>query len=282
MAEPAHGSSVTAETLATLPQAVDPLALSLNESPFPPLPAVRSALIDCLDSANRYPEFLPEQLRRLVADHVGVARRAGHPWGGRIGRRDAGAACGHPARRPDRLQCADFRRLPDLRADGPADSGHRSARSVRLSRPRGNGRGGGGRECGGVVSTAQSDRDSGGAPVCRMVPQADPQRRGRAARRGLHRVRRVPVPDRRAGTGPALPECRCAADLLQGLWAGRSADRLRVRCRRIGAAAVDHAVAIRHGQHSLPSRLPRPTTPKTSLRNAFAGSPPSATTCGCA
>jgi histidinol-phosphate aminotransferase len=73
MAEPAHGMSLTAEILATLPQAVDPLALSLNESPFPPLPAVRSALIRCIDTANRYPEFLPEQLRRLVADHVGVA-----------------------------------------------------------------------------------------------------------------------------------------------------------------------------------------------------------------
>ena len=29
----------------SLPAAVDPLALSLNENPFPPLPAVRSALI---------------------------------------------------------------------------------------------------------------------------------------------------------------------------------------------------------------------------------------------
>jgi histidinol-phosphate aminotransferase len=72
MAEPAYGTSVTAEILSTLPQAVDPLALSLNESPFPPLPAVRSALIRCIDAANRYPEFLPEQLRRLVADRVGV------------------------------------------------------------------------------------------------------------------------------------------------------------------------------------------------------------------
>jgi histidinol-phosphate aminotransferase len=72
MAEPAHGTSVTAEILATLPQAVDPLALSLNESPFPPLPAVRSALVHCIDAANRYPEFLPGQLRRLVADRVGV------------------------------------------------------------------------------------------------------------------------------------------------------------------------------------------------------------------
>lgn len=72
MAEPAHGSSVTAEVLASLPQAVDPLALSLNESPFPPLPAVRSALVHCIDAANRYPEFLPEQLRRLIADRVGL------------------------------------------------------------------------------------------------------------------------------------------------------------------------------------------------------------------
>jgi histidinol-phosphate aminotransferase len=72
MAQPAHGTSVTAEILATLPRAVDPLALSLNESPFPPLPAVRSALIHCIDGANRYPEFLPGQLRRLVADRVGV------------------------------------------------------------------------------------------------------------------------------------------------------------------------------------------------------------------
>lgn len=58
MAEPAHGTPVTTEILATLPLGVDPLALSLNESPFPPLPAVRSALIHCLDAANRYPEFL--------------------------------------------------------------------------------------------------------------------------------------------------------------------------------------------------------------------------------
>jgi histidinol-phosphate aminotransferase len=72
MAQPAHGTSVTTEVLSTLPQAVDPLALSLNESPFPPLPAVRSALVHCLGAANRYPEFLPGQLRRLIADRVGV------------------------------------------------------------------------------------------------------------------------------------------------------------------------------------------------------------------
>src|ERR1700677_2839688 len=72
MAEPALGTSVTAEIISSLPQAVDPLALSLNESPFPPLPAVRSALVQCIDAVNRYPEFLPRQLRRLVADRIGV------------------------------------------------------------------------------------------------------------------------------------------------------------------------------------------------------------------
>ena len=63
---------VTAEILDALPDAVDLFALSLNESPFPPLPAVRSALICSIDVANRYPEFLPERLRGLIAGHIGV------------------------------------------------------------------------------------------------------------------------------------------------------------------------------------------------------------------
>jgi histidinol-phosphate aminotransferase len=67
-----RSSSGAAEILATLPRAVDPFALSLNENPFPPLPAVRSALVHSIDAANRYPEFLPGQLRRLVGDRVGV------------------------------------------------------------------------------------------------------------------------------------------------------------------------------------------------------------------
>ena len=67
-----EASPVTAGILDALPNATDPLALSLNENPFPPLPAVRSALIRSIDVANRYPEFLPEQLRRLIAGHIGV------------------------------------------------------------------------------------------------------------------------------------------------------------------------------------------------------------------
>jgi histidinol-phosphate aminotransferase len=55
-----------------LPSALNPMALSLNENPFPPLPAVRSALIESIDAANRYPEYLPERLRSLIAGRVGV------------------------------------------------------------------------------------------------------------------------------------------------------------------------------------------------------------------
>ncbi|MEB3032585.1 aminotransferase class I/II-fold pyridoxal phosphate-dependent enzyme [[Mycobacterium] nativiensis] len=50
----------------------DPFALSLNENPFPPLPAVSAALIQSIGAANRYPDFLPTRLRRLVADHARV------------------------------------------------------------------------------------------------------------------------------------------------------------------------------------------------------------------
>ncbi|MFZ3291729.1 aminotransferase class I/II-fold pyridoxal phosphate-dependent enzyme, partial [Mycobacterium sp.] len=68
----AEASPVTAGILDALPNATDPFALSLNENPFPPLPVVRSALIHSIDAANRYPEFLPEQLRTLVGGHIGV------------------------------------------------------------------------------------------------------------------------------------------------------------------------------------------------------------------
>src|ERR1700722_17972395 len=61
------------DAVTALPSAVNPVALSLNENPFPPLPGVRSALIEAIDSAHRYPEFLPERLRSSIAAHVGVA-----------------------------------------------------------------------------------------------------------------------------------------------------------------------------------------------------------------
>lgn len=65
-------SSVAAEADYVFPPATDPLALSLNENPFPPLPAVRSVLVRSIDAANRYPEFLPERLRSVIAVRIGV------------------------------------------------------------------------------------------------------------------------------------------------------------------------------------------------------------------
>jgi histidinol-phosphate aminotransferase len=65
-------SALAAEPDDAVPAAIDPLALSLNENPFPPLPAVRSALIRSIDTVNRYPEFLPERLRGVIAGHVGL------------------------------------------------------------------------------------------------------------------------------------------------------------------------------------------------------------------
>lgn len=46
--------------------------LTLSENPFPPLPSVLRAVEDILPHANRYPEFEPQRLPRLIADHVGV------------------------------------------------------------------------------------------------------------------------------------------------------------------------------------------------------------------
>lgn len=72
MTSAAHTDSVTAQLLAALPAAVDPGGLSLNESPLPPLPAVRAALVDFIGAVNRYPDLLPTRLRRLVAEHTHV------------------------------------------------------------------------------------------------------------------------------------------------------------------------------------------------------------------
>jgi histidinol-phosphate aminotransferase len=72
MGSPRQATPTAACVLDALPDPVDPLALALNESPFPPLPAVRSALIESIDAANRYPEFLPATLRSLIAGRIGV------------------------------------------------------------------------------------------------------------------------------------------------------------------------------------------------------------------
>ncbi|OBH08570.1 aminotransferase [Mycobacterium sp. E3247] len=67
------------------PDAGDPLGLSLNENPFPPLPQVRSALMRSVQTAHRYPEFLPERLRGVIADHIGVPADRVVPGAGATG-----------------------------------------------------------------------------------------------------------------------------------------------------------------------------------------------------
>lgn len=47
--------------------------LGLNENPYGPLPSVHAALERALVAANRYPEFRPDRLPRLIAGRIGVA-----------------------------------------------------------------------------------------------------------------------------------------------------------------------------------------------------------------
>lgn len=72
MTSAAQADPASAQLRNILAPAIDPCALSLNESALPPLPAVRAALADFIGAANRYPEFLPTRLRKLVADHLEV------------------------------------------------------------------------------------------------------------------------------------------------------------------------------------------------------------------
>lgn len=45
---------------------------SSNESPFPPVPAVRDAVIASLDAAHRYPDAAAQELRAVLGDKHGV------------------------------------------------------------------------------------------------------------------------------------------------------------------------------------------------------------------
>ncbi|MBK5249538.1 MAG: histidinol-phosphate transaminase [Actinomycetales bacterium] len=47
--------------------------LSSNEVPFPPLPAVISAIADTAEDANRYPEMYGDRLLRAIAAHHGIS-----------------------------------------------------------------------------------------------------------------------------------------------------------------------------------------------------------------
>ncbi|MGV9710860.1 pyridoxal phosphate-dependent aminotransferase [Gordonia sp. NPDC003424] len=55
------------------PRLVPVTRLDLNESAYPPLPAVAAVLRAGIPETNRYPDFLPDRTRGHIADHLGLA-----------------------------------------------------------------------------------------------------------------------------------------------------------------------------------------------------------------
>jgi histidinol-phosphate aminotransferase len=53
---------------------VPPVRLASNESPYPPLPAVRDAIARALPALNRYPDPSSSELRARLSDRYGVPR----------------------------------------------------------------------------------------------------------------------------------------------------------------------------------------------------------------
>lgn len=80
-----QADTMAAEVVGALPAGTDPFALSLNESPFAPLPSVRAALIASAGVVNRYPEYLPTRLRDLIARRIGVPDEQVVPGAGATG-----------------------------------------------------------------------------------------------------------------------------------------------------------------------------------------------------
>src|SRR6185312_1845543 len=193
------------EAVEALPSALNPLALSLNENPFPPLPAVRSALIESIDAANRYPEYLPQRLRSLIAGRVGV--------------RDEQVVIGvgatgvilqvlHAVTSPGEkmvMTSPTFEGYPIFAQMAGLDP---------VTVP--------------LDAHGHHDRDAGIGRPGRAVPAAGALRHRDIARRGLHRVRRPATPPRRRRGGTAFPEYGGAANVLEGVRPGGAADRLRV------------------------------------------------------
>src|SRR4029453_6432005 len=114
--------------------------------------------------------------------------------------------------------------------------------------------GGGGRPRGARPSRrggppAQPDGHLRARRRARALPAAGSVGHGGAVGRGVRGVLVAGVSDRCTCAGRALPECRGAAYLLEGLWAGRPADRLRLLRPDPGSPAVDDATTVRHRHH---------------------------------
>ena len=226
--------------------AVNPLALSLNENPFPPLPSVRSALVASLDAANRYPEFLPERLRALIAGRVGVRDEQVVIGAGATGVvmqvLHAVTSPGDPivmtsptfdgypifaqmARLESVTVALDRHGHHDL--DAMADAAP-AARVVVLCRPH--------NPTGTVESAADVER------FLRRVPAGH----RRAARRGVRRVPRRPSTGStrlRWSSGTRMSWC-CGPSRRPTGWPGCGS--ATASAPRTWLAAVDHAAAVRH------------------------------------
>ncbi len=226
------------EAVSALPSAVNPFALSLNENPFPPLPGVRSALTESVDVANRYPEFLPERLRALIAGHVGVREEQVVIGAGATGVimqvlsavtspgdrivMTSPTFDGYPifaqmARLISVTVALDEHGHHDLDAMAEAAS---QARVVVVCRPHN------------PTGTVESAAD------VELFLQQVPSGHRRPAGRGVCRVPRPRAPHRRTCVSPAIPERGCGADILEGVWPGRTTHRIRLLRTRSGQESL--------------------------------------------
>ena len=235
--------------------------LASNESPYPPLPAVREAIDRALRTLNRYPDPSNSLLRQRLSDRYGVPDR---------GSRSATApatSCSPPARRcssPAPSSSTPGRRSPSTRTSAPPRARARSpSRSTRAQRHD-------------LAGDAARDhrRD---APGDRLQPQQPHQhraaarrhrrvrRRGAPARvrdrrRGLLRVQPARRPRRLDRPARAPPQPRAAAHLLQGPRPVRAARRLRAV--RLGGAAARASTRCASRSSATPS--PRPPRSRRS------------------
>ena len=228
--------------------------MSLNENPFPPLPAVRSALVRAIDVANRYPEFLPVRLRRLIASHIGVCDEQVVLGAGASG---VVMQVLHAVTRPgDRIVFSEptFDGYPIF-----TEMARLTSVTVPLDKR--------GHHNLGVMAEAAADARV--VVLCRphnptgtLEPVAD-----------VHRfLRRVPsdtivlldeayiefvAPQHRID-GPDLirrfPNVVVLRHLLEGLRIGRASYRVRLRVTRTGKNTMGDAIAVRHGHYRLGRR----------------------------
>ena len=206
----------------------NPLALSLNENPFSPLPAVHDAIVAAVGTANRYPEFLPERLRNVIARHIGVNDEQIVIGAGATGvvmqilhaLTDPGDRIvmtyptfdGYPiCARMARLKTVmvpldrDGRHDLDAMADAAAE-----ARVVVLCRPH---------NPSGTVEPIAAVRR-----FLRRVPRDTLVLLDEAYIEFVSSSLRIDAPD----PGSAVSECHCGSDIFEGLRPRRNADRLRL------------------------------------------------------